>query len=135
MDVVSIDEFIIRRIPPGKPDFDTVVSCGDYDRPTSATLGLRRGEYGLSCSRLAITSPAQLLAQQNCLLADGWRVCIWKVADLPAELEVIVTPSDPPGLDQGHCEIRAKSGFVYNGKLASKLAKKARILKPDEMAD
>ena len=126
-EVVHGDEFIIRRIPPGKPGQDTVLPPNG-ERATSATLMLREGEIGLSCSRLSITSPEELLAQIDKSADEGWSVCEWKVSELPEDLHVVVTPSDPPELDLGHCEIRAKPGNVYSRKLASKLAKVRKIL-------
>jgi hypothetical protein len=127
MDEVDGAEYIIRRIPPGTPGQDTVLPPAG-ERATSATLMLREGEIGLSCSRLSVTSPKELLAQIDKSTADGWSVCIWKVSELPEDLYVVITPSAPPDLDPGHCEIRAKPGKNFSKKLASKLAKKSRIL-------
>ena len=133
MERVSGDEFVIRRIPPGKPDFDTTKDSENGKRATSATLGLRDNESGLSCSRLKLTTPIALLEQAGKTIQDGWMISVWKVSQLPEELEVVVTPSDPPELDPGHCEIRAKQGKKYDQKAASKLARKSRILTPEEM--
>ncbi len=127
MDGVDGNEYIIRRIPPGRPGQDTVLPPAG-ERATSATLMLREGEDGLSCSRLSITSPEDLLAQIDKSTDEGWSVCVWKVSELPEGLQVVVTPSDPPELDPGHCEIRPKRGRVFSKKLASKLAKKSKIL-------
>jgi hypothetical protein len=127
MDEVDGDEFIIRRIPPGRPGQDTVLPPAG-ERATSATLMLREGEEGLSCSRLSITSPEKLLAQIDKSTKEGWSVCVWKVSELPEDLCVVVIPSDPPELDLGHCEIRPKPGIVFSRKLASKLAKVSKIL-------
>ena len=133
MERVSGDAFIIRRVSPPRPDMDFVTRKSESRmRATSAALFLREGEKGLSCSQLAITSPRQLLAQIDASLADGWEVAIWKVAEISAEyFEVIKTPSNPPELDPGHCEIRATSTFSQ--KLVSKLAKASTILTQKEI--
>lgn len=133
MERVSSEEFIIRRIPAGKPGFDTTIETASGKRASSATLGLRDNETGLSCSRLSITAPTDLLKQAGKTLQDDWMICVWKVSDLPDELEVVITPSVPKELDPGHCEIRAKQGKKYDQKAASKLARKSRILTPEEM--
>lgn len=130
-EIVAESEFIIRRIPPSSM-MDTVKKLGDGGyRPTSATLGLRPGEKGLSCSRRCVTSPEQLLSQIGKDESDGWMVAAWQVSELPAGLEVILTPSDPPELDPGHCEIRPVSGNAFKSSLSSKLAKKGRIIFPE----
>lgn len=101
-------------------------------RATSAALFLREGERGLSCSQLAITSPKQLLAQVDASVSDGWEVAIWKVDDIPADyFEVVETPSNPPELDPGHCEIRPTT--LFSQKLQSKLAKTSTILTHEEI--
>ncbi|MCA9126870.1 MAG: hypothetical protein KDB22_07290 [Planctomycetales bacterium] len=127
MDEVDGEEYIIRRIPPGRPGQDTVLPPHG-ERATSATLMLRVNEIGLSCSRKLITSPEQLLAQIGKSTEDGWSVCTWKVSDIPDDLQVVVTPSEPPELDPGHCVIRPKPGKSFTKKLASKLAKKSTIV-------
>ena len=127
-ETVSPEAFIIRRIPPSN-EIDTVAKLDDGSlRPTSATLSLRAGEAGLSCSQAAITSPEQLLKQIGKTGADGWMVAKWLVSDVPKELEVVVTPSDPPALDPGHCEIRRIDGLKISKKQSSQLAKAGRIL-------
>lgn len=124
-------EVIIRRIPPSEK-METVKQTNDGGlRPTSATLYLRDGETGLSCSRLSITSPVELLRQIDESTASGWSVAMWVVKDIPRDLEVVITPSDPPSLDLGHCEIRPKPGVKFSDKLASKLARKGRIVLPE----
>lgn len=129
MDEVDGEEYIIRRIPPGRPGQDTVLPPHG-ERATSATLMLmlRGNETGLSCSRKLITSPEALLAQIGKSVEDGWSVCIWRVSDIPDDLHVVVTPSVPPELDPGHCEIRPKPGKTFSKKLASKLARKSAIV-------
>ena len=105
-------------------DFITQKTDGLW-RATSAALHRREGEIGLSCSRLAVTSPKQLLAQINASVHDGWEVCIWKVSDIPEGLSVVITPSSPPELDPGHCEIRSQN---FTDRLRSKLAKASVVL-------
>ena len=126
MEPVSGDEFIIRRVPPPRPNMDFITKKSDSMwRATSAALHRRELELGLSCSRLSKTSPKQLLAQVNASHRDGWEVCIWKVSDIPDGLTVVITPSDPPDLDPGHCEIRSKD---FNDRLRSKLARLSTVL-------
>ncbi len=128
-DVVDSNEFIIRRIPPTSEDFETIVTRPDGTvRPSSATLGLASGELGLSCSQLSVTSPQELLAQEPATQSGGWMIAKWQVRDIPEGLEVVVTPSNPPELDPGHCEIRPKPGIEYKPKLRTKLAKAGTIL-------
>lgn len=127
---VPDEKSIIRRVPPsGNMDFVVTRKDGSL-RPTSAALFVREGEVGLSCSRSDVTTPESLLAQIEKSADVGWMVAVWKVKDLPEGLEVIDTPSDPPGLDPGHCEIRVKEGHRFTPKLRSKLAKAGAIVHP-----
>ena len=133
MDEVPASEFIIRRIPPSQPEssLDFVVrKDNNRARATSASLGIRAGELGLSCSRLELTSPKMLLGQLK-FSPVGWNVAIWKVSEIPMGLVVVITPSDPPDLDPGHCEIRGAP--IYNKSLQSKLAKSSTILTEAEV--
>jgi hypothetical protein len=131
MDLVSGDEYILRRIPPPKPNMNYVTEKPDKRlRATSAALYIRPSEMGLSCSRLSKTSPKQLLAQIGASSSDGWEVCIWKVSDIPEGLSVVITPSQPPDLDPGHCEIRSKD---FSDKLRSKLARASTVLTESEI--
>ena len=131
---IRSDEFIIRRIPPSKPqiqlDFIKPIDDRRY-RATSIALALRQGETGLSCSRLRITSPKQLLAQDGVTITDGWTVAIWRVDELPTGLQVVATPSKPAELDLGHCEIRPIDR--YTKALQSKLAGASVILSAEEI--
>lgn len=129
---VSDDDRIIRRILPSGDIETTIVRPDGSHTPTSATLGLRHGELGLSCSLRRITSPQELLRQIGASVDDGWTVAEWRVGDLPADLEVVVTPSVPPDLDPGHCEIRPRAGKTFSKRLQSKLAKQGRVLDPSE---
>lgn len=126
MEQVGGNEYIIRRIPPPRPNMDFIAPKTDGRwRATSASLHVREGEAGLSCSRLAVTSPKQLLSQINASVHDGWEVCFWKVSEIPEGLLVVTTPSAPPELDPGHCEIRSEN---FTDRLKSKLAKASMIL-------
>lgn len=128
------DEFIIRRIPPSKPDLqlDYVTNKDEHrKRATSAAVALRPGERGLSCSRLQITSPKQLLAQVGVSIAAGWNVAVWKISELPKGLNVVLTPSEPAEMDPGHCEIRPIGD--YTRAIQSKLAKASTILFTEEI--
>lgn len=131
---ISNDEFIIRRIPPSKPEIQldyVTTKDGDRKRATSIALALRAGEIGLSCSRLKETSPKQLLAQVGVSTLDGWTVAIWKISELPIGLKVEITPSVPPDLDPGHCEIRPID--TYTRKIQSNLAKSSTILSVEDI--
>lgn len=131
---ISNDEFIIRRIPPSRPEIQldyVTMKDGDRKRATSMALSLRTGENGLSCSRLTKTSPKQLLAQVGVSTSDGWTVAIWKISELPIGLKVVITPSTPPDLDPGHCEIRPID--TYTRKIQSNLAKASTILSVEDI--
>ncbi len=136
MEPVSKEEYIIRRVPPSsdKMIYSKVKanSPNARKRATSAALYRRQGELGLSCSRLSITSPIQLLSQVNLPSLDGWEVCVWRVGDLPEGLSVMITPSVPPELDRGHCEIRSRD---FSKRLISKLADASTILTTDQVAN
>lgn len=131
MERVGGEEYIIRRIPPSRPNMDFIAKKSETrSRATSAALYRREGELGLSCSRLLITSPAELLAQVNASHRDGWGVCIWKVSEIPDGLSVVIVPCNPPDLDPGHCEIRSTD---FTDRLKSKLAKASTVLTPKEI--
>jgi hypothetical protein len=136
MELVSKEEYIIRRVPPSsdKMIYSKVKadSPNARKRATSAALFRRQGELGLSCSRLSITSPIQLLSQVNLSFLDGWEVSVWRVGDLPEGLSVVITPSDPPELDRGHCEIRSPD---FSKRLLSKLAYASTILTLDQLVN
>lgn len=50
--------------------------------------------------------------------------------DIPEGLSVVITPSQPPDLDPGHCEIRSKD---FSDKLRSKLARASTVLTESEI--
>lgn len=131
---VADDEVILRRIPPSKLGIATTkeVSKGGH-RATSATLSTDQGEEGLSCSRLAITSPQQLLNQLSDQGKDleGWTVCRMFVRDVRA-LGLDVVPR-PVQNDLGHCEIVDADSKPYPNSKKSKLAKKTRIMTDEEI--
>ena len=92
---IADDEVILRRIPPSKlGQGSTNPREGGGLRASSfrMTTDERKGEEGLSCTRLRQTSPQMLLAD---LLTDsidptGWDVCRLFVRDARAlGLEVI----------------------------------------------
>lgn len=136
MELVSKEEYIIRRIPPSSDKMTyskaKANSLNARTRATSAALFRRPGELGLSCSRLSITSPIQLLSQVKLSHMDGWEVCVWRVSELPDGVTVIITPSVPPELDPGHCEIRSPD---FSKKLISKLAAASTILTLDQLVN
>lgn len=133
MSTVGSDEIILRRIP---PDTDVVSTQGNPDgtlRATSSRLKLRPGEQGLSCTRLCLTSPLQLLQQLTFdgIEPEGWMVCRLFVSEVnELGLQVLALPTDR---DPGHCEIRPTAAQPYTGGMASKLAKKTRILTQQEV--
>jgi len=136
MAMVSGEEYIIRRVPPSTEKMtyskNKLNSPNLRKRATSAALFRRPSELGLSCSRLSITSPSQLLAQVNVSVKDGWEVCVWRTSELPAGLSVLITPSIPQDLDAGHCEIRSPE---FSKKLISKLADASTILTADQVVN
>ena len=136
MAMVSAEEYIIRRVPPSTEKMtyskDKLNSPNSRKRVTSAGLFRRPLELGLSCSRLSITSPSQLLAQVNVSVKDGWEVCVWKASELPEGLFVFITPSIPQEFDAGHCEIRSPE---FSKKLISKLVDASTILTADQVVN
>ena len=97
-------------------------------------MQLRQGEIGLSCTRLLLTSPWELLEQLRLQdkSPDDWMVCRISVADVRAlGLDVVHVPTDD---DYGHCEVRGNRSVQISKGIASKLAKKTRILTDDEIA-
>lgn len=137
---IADDEVILRRIPPSKLDHDsTSPRVGGGLRAASFRMATdeRKGEEGLSCTRLLQTSPQMLLAD---LLSDsidptGWDVCRLFVRDVRAlGLDVIHKPTDR---DRGHCEIVGKDqnkALAFPNTKSQKLAKRTRILTAEEVA-
>ena len=129
------DEILLRRIPPSSAGNVTISERPDGGcRATSWAMKTKPSEDALSCSRLKLTSPNQLL---DMLLSQGkdsseWHVCEFKVSDvLELGLEIAFTPTE---IDPGHCSITAQNGSPYpNGTKAQKLAKRTRILTQEEI--
>ena len=131
-DAVSPDEIILRRIPPtkdGGPQFKQRLPDGSW-RATSFSLMPRSGEQYLSWTRLAITSPRELLEllRNQGIAPEGWDVCRLLVADARA-LGFSLSP-DPTVEDQGHTLM--EGAFEIRNRV-SQLAKRTRILSPMEL--
>ena len=130
---ISSDEIILRRIPPPESE-NTQPRKEGGRRPNSQRLQLLKpDDPGLSCTRLKQTSPRQLLDQ---LLdqgkdPDGWMVCRLYVADV-RELGLDVVHRPESG-DPGHCHIHGTDKTLFGRKTSRHLAKKARILRKDEI--
>lgn len=126
-------EVIIRRIPPdAENNRSTVERPEGGRRPASSRMMIRREQTGLSCSQLAITTPARLLRIIDVRpeSPEGWKVCYLTVGDAEAlGLQVVITEADD---DPGHCEIRPTDRPFTKG-VAQKLAHKAIILTDDQM--
>ncbi len=140
-DRIDDDEVLLRRIPPSTESFQSTCERGDGGlRASSAMLKTitKQGEEHLSCSRLRITSPQALLDDLRNDGKDphGWHVCEFRVSDVTElGLEIAFTPTDR---DPGHCSITGVNGSVYpnnKGNKAKKLARKTRILTPEEIED
>ncbi len=131
---VEDDEVILRRIPPSTRDLASTTARPDGRlRATSVRLSRRDDEAGLSCSRLVLTSPTDLLNQLHEQEIDpaGWLVCRIFVKDV-RDLGLDVMPK-PMENDPGHCEIYAADFKPFPNKKAAKLAKKTRILMDEEV--
>jgi hypothetical protein len=96
-------------------------------------LKIAPDEEGLSCTRLKITSPRDLLGQLHLDGIDpqGWMVCRILVADV--EKLGLTVRASPTDRDPGHCEIRGTPQQSYTSGVSSKLAKGTRILTDDEV--
>lgn len=126
-------EIILRRIPPDGQIPSTQARPDGRLRAISARLQIKKGETGLSCSRLLITSPSELLDQLefSSILKEGWmvcRMCASDIRDLGLDIFYCKTNQDP-----GHCEIRSTPSQSYSNTIRSKLAKTTRILTEDEI--
>ena len=131
-------ETILRRIPPSTPTMSSATARPEGGlRAASIRLSTKDGEVGLSCTRLLQTSPQSLLAD---LLNDsidpaGWLVCRIFVRDVRSlGLEVIHKPTDR---DPGHSEILGRDKgqtLAFPNTKNQRLAKKTRILTPEEVA-
>ncbi|MFV0445063.1 MAG: hypothetical protein ACK5Q5_15925 [Planctomycetaceae bacterium] len=73
------DEILLRRIPPSRPENKTVdVDADGTERAARNVMSPRKSrktgefEQGLSCSRLRLTSPRELLAALGDRDPSGW---------------------------------------------------------------
>jgi hypothetical protein len=147
---VASDEILLRRVPPSTQDFVTVRADGGIERPTSVTLRTRRNtsEQSLSCTRLKMTSPSELLGQLalggSPMDASGWRVCCFLASDLlqldddgDGKLTVVHEPRIIPPVDLGHCGIYGSAGRPYPQAkgVSARLARIARMLTEEEVAN
>lgn len=126
--LVPESELILRRIPPDGTPKTVKVDAEGISRPTSGMMATRAGEAGLSCSRKAMTSPAELLAQLELQGKDstGWMVCELSVSAVTSlGFKVIICPTE---LDPGHCEIRPTGELTFSKGNCRKLARHAQII-------
>lgn len=131
---IGDDEVLLRRIPPPTLNLASAVPRTEGGlRATSARLTIRDDEHGLSCSRLALTSPQTLLDSLLLQHIDpaGWMVCRVFAKDI-RQLGLEIVPM-PESWDPGHCQIVDGDLGNYPNKKATKLAKKTRILASEEI--
>ena len=132
---IDDDEVIIRRIPPSTAGGASTKELHDgRHRATSFRMSTKHpDETGLSCSRMKLTSPRELLDQLQIHGIDpvGWTVCRLLVRDVrELGLDVVFCRTDD---DPGHCEIRGKDGLDFPNKSSSRLAKKSLILTEEQI--
>lgn len=127
-------EVLLRRIPPETSARTTADLPDGGRRAASYQMSTQGNEEHLSCSRLCITTPRQLLdilRNYGKDPADGWLVCRFTVADVvELGLDIQFTPTNE---DPGHCSITAAGGLAYPRNAGKRLAKRTRILTPDEI--
>lgn len=117
---VADDERILRHVPEGR-DYQ---GPGPVPKITSLNFNLRRGETGLSVTRAAMTSAAQLLAWVRS--GPGSRVAVAVVGDVRAlGLEVVPVPLPD---DAGHAEIRSAAASLDSKVSRREAAAVFRIL-------
>ena len=97
---IGDDEIILRHIPAGEPWQVAGTPL------TTANFRLRRGHTGVSVSRAALTTSAQLLDRVGGDLARGSKVAYARVGEVRA-LGLAVVPA-PLRDDAGHAEIRSE---------------------------
>lgn len=131
---IDDSEVLLRRVPPSSDYFQTICERADGGfRATSPVMSTRNDEDDLSCSRLRLISPQDLL---NDLRNDGkeprgWHVCRFLVSDVKElGLEIAFTPTER---DPGHCSITSKDGLAYPNNKAKKLARQTKILTDEEI--
>ena len=144
---LELDEVLLRRVPPSRPECRTIEIRPDgSERVTSVVMSPRSHEEALSCSRLRFTTPLDLLANLRQMSPPidptGWKVCCLFVSDIQqiedgphGRLEVLADPRLEPPVDLGHCGIYgAQRTACPRNKLTKKrLADAARILTPTQM--
>ena len=114
-DPVADDEVVLRHIP-GGPTWQAPPS----GRASSLNFRLRAGEGGISVSRAALTTTADVMARLGDL-NSGSRIAAATVADIRAlGLDVVPAPIDA---DPGHAEIRAASADLNEQDVRRRLAK------------
>ncbi len=110
---IGDEESVLRHIPGGT----TWQAVGP--RITSKNFELRPGETGVSVSRIALTTPEQLLARIG-NTTTGSRIAIASVEAIRA-LGLDVVP-DPKDYDHGHAEIRPLTADLGGHSLRRQLA-------------
>ena len=137
------DEVLLHRLPPRKKgrrtEFGQPVKARELrPRPDKERPGER--QHGLSCSRLRLTSPGDLLrAVADFPDGDSWTVCAFRLRDVRGvpdpdggSLRVEVQPTDD---DPGHVVIVGSDGRPCPDKQQARddLAAVARVLSDDEL--
>lgn len=125
---IEEDEILLRRVPPSTPTMRLVELRSDgTERVASVVMTPRKDrltgacEEALSCSRLRLISPMQLLENLRDgnppIDPTGWRVCYFRVADIrrigdgpQGFLDVRADPRTSPPIDLGHCGIYGSNG-------------------------
>ena len=125
---IEEDEILLRRVPPSTPTMRLVELRSDgTERVASVIMTPRKDrltgacEEALSCSRLRLISPMQLLENLKVgkppIDPTGWRICYFRVADIRKVedgprgcLEVRADPRTAPPIDLGHCGIYGADG-------------------------
>jgi hypothetical protein len=135
---IAPGEVLLRRVPPCT---DKVVRRKIDDqgvlRPASSATSTRENEEYLSCSRLQITSPRQLLEQLDD--STGWGVCCFRARDVQTLSDGggghLTLRHEPEENDPGHAGIYSAGFRPYpQAKSPAKhLAKVARMLTDDEL--
>lgn len=131
---IEDSEVLLRRVPPSSDAFRTICERADNGfRATSVVMSTGKDEQDLSCSRLRLTSPRQLLdhLREDGIEPEGWHVCYFLASDVRAlGMEIDFTPTTR---DPGHCSITGPGGLAYPNSKAQKLARRTRILTADEV--
>ena len=134
-DEILDTEFLIVRIPP-RPDMTTPLTGGGK-RASSNALDPRKN-LKKSCSRVNKTSPLELLQLNADDYPDNWRewlIGVIRTRDVKGGgFEIEICPTDT---DAGHCDLVLPNAETFTPsarkKRWSKLAKRTRVLDPDEI--